>query len=64
MTNYERIKNMSVEDLAIFITDLTNDCEYGCMYCNFYINGECSSEPYPNNYMQGCIDWLNSEAEK
>lgn len=64
MTTFERIKNMSVEELADFITDLVSECDYGCMHCSFYINSECSSEPCPYSDMRGCIDWLNSEVKE
>lgn len=63
MTNYEKIKNMSVEDLVCFITDLTNGCEYGCMYCKNYVDGECTEGGWMSDYVKGCKQWLESEAD-
>ena len=54
MTNYERIKGMSVEEMAHSL--LTTNCQ---MYCGFTKNGRCNSyddAPCEN----GVIKWLNS----
>ena len=61
-TNYERIRNMTIDEMVDFITDLTNGCEYGCMYCANYVNGECTKDGYMNDYVKGCKKWLESEA--
>lgn len=64
MNNYDRIKSMSVEEMADFITDLTNGCEYGCMYCTNYVDGECIKDGYMNDYVKGCIQWLLQEVSE
>lgn len=64
MTNYEWIKNMSVEKMAEFITTATNGCEYGCFYCKNYVDGECVKDGYLHDYVKGCIEWLNTEVEE
>lgn len=64
MTNYERIKNMSIDELANFLTVATNGCEYGCLYCNNYIDGECVANGHMYDYVKGCIEWLKSEAKE
>ena len=61
MNNFEKIKNMTVEEMADFITDLTNGCEYGCLYCKNYIDGECSKNSELYDYIKGCKEWLESE---
>lgn len=54
MTNYEKIKNMSVKELAEFIYGTAiNDCEYCC-------NGKCDDKNY---CLDGHKQWLESEAE-
>lgn len=61
MTNYERIKNMSVEELAKFINDVATCCfqTANCENCPIYcIRDEvyCSSSTIAN--------WLNSEVKE
>lgn len=50
MTNLEKIKNMSVEELAHFISRLTD-----CDRCPLYCGGGCE---------YSWVEWLKSEAEK
>ena len=50
MTNFEKIKNMSAEELADFICELTD-----CNRCHIYCSGGCE-------YSWG--QWLKSEAEQ
>lgn len=58
MTNYEKIKNMSVEEMAEFILNqqhhvLCNDvCSYGLHKCEGY---SCN---------EGVKQWLESEVQK
>ena len=55
MTNYERIKNMSVEEMAKAINNETNTCKL-CVRseCTFCINAEHSCVHYIKQ-------WLESE---
>lgn len=59
MTNYERIKSMSIEEMAVMIANEIpyEDCD-GCGRCYFKLD-----EPYRLN--TGCqdawLDWLESE---
>lgn len=60
MTNYERIKLMSVEELKNLLNDITFYCRYDeCNKCpfSFYKNDYwCGDEPIKK--------WLESEEEK
>lgn len=61
MTNFERIKNMSVEELAKFIDNIAECCfkNAECENCPIY----CSSdEIYCNSSI--ISKWLKSEAEE
>ena len=67
MTNYERIRNMSVDEMAItiFNLDIINGglkCEKCCAYT---VNGKCNKTD--NDGKGNCIDgvklWLESEVE-
>lgn len=64
ITNYEKIKSLSVEEMEDFITDATNGYEYGCAYCANFVNGECSGNGDFHEYVNGCIEWLNSKYKK
>lgn len=67
MTNFERIKNMAVDELAAFI----QDAEYcsKCSYCigrdeNYdYVCGSINEKfsPERNYCVIGCTDWLNKK---
>ena len=56
MTNADKIRNMSDEDLADFLSDMTNQCESNTS-CNQHCYGcyeeYCDSEK--------CLKWLQSE---
>lgn len=56
MTNAGKIRNMSDEDLANFLSDMTNQCESNTS-CNQHCYGcyeeYCDSEK--------CLKWLQSE---
>ena len=56
MTNYERIKNMSVEEMAHFICGIYDDyiCKYDKFICGITI---------PNYDEGGIKQWLESEVE-
>lgn len=50
MTNFEKIKNMSVEELADFICELVD-----CDYCPRYCSGCCK---------YSWVQWLKNEVEE
>lgn len=54
MTNYERIKNMSVEEMASLLTSIWVDDDYSLKHINgvFVFDSESSIE-----------EWLESEVE-
>lgn len=60
MTNYERIKAMSVEEMANVLSD-EDKCE---RYCAFTKNGKCNSFGDVNQCEKGVELWLNSEVEE
>lgn len=61
MTNCERKKAMSVEEMARFI-NRCGDCE---TCCAIYHRGECSPLNCDNiRCNEGITEWLNSEVEK
>lgn len=57
ITNYERIKQMSVEELARFINTVENSPCYACM--DKGCNGDSSNA---NKCVDGIKKWLESEA--
>ena len=57
-TNADRIRNMSDEELADFLSNLTSQCESNTS-CNQHCYG-CYEE-YCNS--EKCLKWLQSEAE-
>lgn len=63
MTNYERIKQMSIEEMAEKIFDCGNGREYCYGHCYYQDDNSC-----PNDGAQGCIQgvvkWLQSEEEE
>ena len=62
MTNYERIKAMSVEEMATAI--LSGISSDQCDYCN-YSNGYCNGEPCKNKADEEIVqEWLESEVEE
>ena len=67
MNNYERIKQMSVDEMAKFIFNENNGTEYACGFCP---KQEWCDETFPGmNYPleEVCIDgmkqWLLQECE-
>ena len=71
MTNFEKIKGYSIEEMAEFIfyaSEFSEDlCPYPCDYC-MRDNNICTHtyhEDVQKEYcMQGVIEWLESEAEE
>lgn len=62
MTNYERIKAMSVEELATLLSSIARNCE---RYCAFTLDGKCNVVDC--DYAvgeEGLVLWLNSEVEE
>ena len=59
MTNYERIRKMSVEEMA---TELSYN-RLRCLHCCAYTTDECLNNR-SLTCKSGIIKWLNSEVEK
>lgn len=58
MTNYEKIKGMSVEELAEFIHELNEHCLAGMGLC------DCSGGKYCSDICKGKTkEWLESECD-
>lgn len=58
MTNYEKIKNMSIKEMAREIFDKV---EEGCRYCS---QKKCSPITVKRDCIGGIIDYLQSEVEE
>lgn len=60
MTNYEKIKNMSVEEMAKLINAIAVCCNNGadCEYCPI----KCRTALYCNR--STIVKWLNSDVEE
>ena len=58
LTNFERIKNMTIEEMAQTINDKT----YGCMFC-FGCPCNCGDN-YPENCVDKIKEWLESDFEE
>lgn len=56
MTNYEKIKNMSVEEIAEFLQNPQPYCTLG--------NGDCINAGYAYTCEAHAMEWLNSEVEE
>ena len=65
MTNYEKIKNMSVEDMAEYILYLGNGTEYCYGHCIHQNDKSCSCFFADEKYcIHGVTKWLESEVEE
>ena len=69
MTNYERIKNMSVEEMANYLFEHSLDfdpCKHSCMGCRYFRRcRQGDSFDWINNEIKKNIqNWLNSEVEE
>lgn len=60
MTNYDRIRNMSVDDMAKAISGAIDDCE---KYCAFTKNGKCNNFGNDGGCPIGIKLWLESEVD-
>ena len=64
MTNYEKIKNMSVQEMADMLDDIDDISAQPCdpRYCEGYGDGiNCSHENREKHCRQAIVNWLNSE---
>lgn len=59
MTNYDRIKAMSIEEMAYFIN---RDCDGVCNCCVFRRNENCYDNEDKCEF--GIKQWLESEVEE
>ena len=66
MTNYERIKAMSVEEMAEMLLDESENNFTYCNYCNHqsYYAPHCSSTDFETDCRYAVKEWLNSEVEE
>lgn len=55
MTNYEKIKNMTIEEMAECLQDGINECD--C--CAYGLNFAC-----PNTCIYGIKKWLETEVQE
>lgn len=55
MTNYEKIKSMTIEDMAIY-----HDKMGGCALCGYHLDIEKCNK---TNCVDAHIKWLESESE-
>lgn len=67
-TNYERIKNKTIDEMAEFIDELSNSGEYTCMYCKFHTSNIEDEETIPEfkcyrDCVKGVKLWLLEECE-
>ena len=60
MTNYEKIKNMSIDEIAARIIELTETCEKFCAYTNE--RGECHHTGALSECIDGVKEYLMNEA--
>ena len=67
MTNFEKIKGYSIEEMAEFLyhTESNDDCwPYPCRYCEKVDSCIYHCGEVPKEYcVQGVVEWLNSESE-
>ena len=64
MTNYEKIKNMNIKELASELEKLSNYVchDYKCSECPFCRLWNC--KPWDCYDVSGLTEWLNSEVEE
>ena len=61
MTNERKIKNMSTEELAEYLFDRGNDCEYCYGICAY--QDECDGPHAQEFCIEQIVKWLEQEAE-
>lgn len=54
MTNYEKIKNMTIDEMSEFIHDLISVCEMsdGCFACVYNDSGVCMSKTMAKKWLE------------
>ena len=57
MNNYEKIKNMSIEEMAEMLHNITDDC------CNSYCSAPLNCQGTLEECILGIKQWLEQEAE-
>lgn len=57
LTQFKRIKNMNIEQMALFLMKVNNSYVHDCMY----IDGECKHPGIDNNCAICFKEWLESE---
>ena len=62
MTNYEKIKNMSIDEMAARIVEFIEDCEPFCAYTNE--RGECQHTGTLSACVGGVKEYLMNEAKE
>lgn len=66
MTNYEKIKAMSVEEMAEFMFDENENNYNYCDFCKQYSNyaPHCESVDFEEDCIKARMKWLESEVEE
>ena len=70
MNNYEKIKNMTIDEMAEFIDEASISGEYTCSYCKIYEDwlkvdtDEDITEYCKYNCINGVKQWLQQESEE
>lgn len=62
MTNFEKIKNMSIDEIAARIVELIENCEKFCVYTNE--RGECRHTGAFSACIDGVKEYLMNEAKE
>lgn len=63
MTNYERIKNMNIDEIAVFLNNIATCCNHNGYYNKQMFCKECPINRGGCSFVDfGC--WLNSEVEE
>lgn len=64
MTNYEKIKNMSIEEMVVMFDEIRH---FGCYYCYFHYERERKGLdrqcPYTTDCVEGYRKWLEQEVD-
>ena len=66
MTNYERIKNMSVKEMAEMLLDESVHHYIYCMCCPYqrFYEQHCASNDINADCKKAVIKWLNAKSRK
>lgn len=64
MTNADKIRSMSDEELAELIT--SGEMSAICPFCNFYTTDDCyiENDGMVKNCAKGILEWLQSEVSE